>query len=146
MNRILIVDDDYGIRILYQEELTYDGYDVITTGYCWNLLELIGNKNPDVVVLEVVIGRYNGLDLLQDIRNTFYDMPVILCTAYPEFKYDLRAIAADYYVVKSSDISELKNKIRMAIEAGIQCCEQTAFENRPALLAKPPTVREEDTA
>ena len=141
MNRILIVDDDYGIRLLYQEELTYDGYDVITTDDCRNLLELIGNKNPDVVVLEVVIGRYNGLDLLQDIRNTFYDMPVILCTAYPDFKYDLRAIAADYYVVKSSDLSELKNKIRMAIEAGIQFCEQIASEKESPQLAKLSAVR-----
>ena len=142
MNRILIVDDDYGIRLLYQEELTYDGYDVITTDDCRNLLELIGNKNPDIVVLEAVIGMYNGLDLLQDIRNTFYDMPVILCTIYPDFKYDIRAIAADYYVVKSSDLSELKNKIRMAIEAGNQFYERTAFENRPALFAKPSTVIE----
>ena len=146
MNRILIVDDDYGIRLLYQEELAYDGYDVITTDDCRNLLELIGNKNPDIVVLEVVIGQYNGLDLLQDIRNTFYNMPVILCTAYPAFKYDLRAIAADYYVLKSLDLSELKQKIRMAIEAGIKFCDKTEFDKTPPQLAELSTLGQDTEA
>ena len=51
MNNILIVDDDRTIRFLYQEELTYEGYSVITTDDCRNLLELIDDKNPDLVVL-----------------------------------------------------------------------------------------------
>jgi len=57
------------------------------------------------------------LELLQDIRKNFYNMPVILCTAYETFKKDLRSIAADYYVTKSYDLSELKGRIRMAVEA-----------------------------
>jgi hypothetical protein len=43
-----------------------------------------------------------------------------MCTGYPDFKYDLKSIAADYYVVKSSDLRELKAKIRMAFEGGKQ--------------------------
>ena len=62
------------------------------------------------------LGRHDGLDLLQDIRNNYYDLPVILFTAYPEFKHDLRSIAADYYVVKSADLDELKVKIRMSLD------------------------------
>jgi DNA-binding NtrC family response regulator len=60
---------------------------------------------------------YNGLDLLQDIRNKFYDLPVVLCTAYDTFKENMKSIAADFYVIKSFDLSELKNKIAMALEA-----------------------------
>jgi DNA-binding response OmpR family regulator len=54
--------------------------------------------------------------VVQDIRNHYYNLPVILCTAYETFKEDPRSIAADYYVIKSFDLSELKTKIRMATD------------------------------
>jgi DNA-binding response OmpR family regulator len=79
-------------------------------------MALIKKKQPDLVVLDIRLGCDSGLDLLVDIRNTYYNLPVILCTAYSTFKYDLKSIAADYYVVKSSDLDELKNKIKMALE------------------------------
>jgi two-component system response regulator (stage 0 sporulation protein F) len=130
MNNILIVDDDRTIRFLYKEELTYEGYNVITTHDCRNLLELIDNEKPDLVVLEALIDQYNGLDLLQKIRNTYYDLPVILCTAYSGYKNDPRSIAADYYVLKSSDLSELKQKIKMAIEAAIPFCGEIVSKKK----------------
>ena len=117
MNKILIVDDDVPIQILYTDELTEEGYDVITTGDGVGLLGLIEEAQPNLVVLDIRLGETNGLDLLQDIRNTYYELPVILCSAYSAFKYDLKSIAADYFVVKSSDFSELKVKIKMALEA-----------------------------
>jgi two-component SAPR family response regulator len=55
--------------------------------------------------------------LLQDIRNRHHDLPIILCTAYDTYKYDPKAIAADYYVVKSFDLSELIMAIERATEA-----------------------------
>ncbi len=116
MNKILIVDDEEAIQLLYSEELTEEGYDVVTSGQVTRLMELITQKRPDLIVLDIKLGKYDGLDLLQDIRNTWNNLPIILCTAYPSFKYDLKSIAADYYVVKSSDLRELKLKIKMALE------------------------------
>ncbi len=116
MNKILIVDDEEAIQILYAEELTEEGYKVITTGDGSRILEVIKQERPDLIVLDIILGEYSGLDLLEDIRNTYYNLPVILCTAYSTFKYDLRSIAADHYVIKSSDLTELKLKIKMAIE------------------------------
>jgi DNA-binding response OmpR family regulator len=118
MNRILIVDDEKSIQLLFADELTEEGYEVITTGDGSGLMGLIDKKRPDLVVLDIKLGENDGLDLLQDIRNTYYDLPVVMCTAYPDFKYDLKSIAADYYVVKSSDLGELKRKIKMAFESG----------------------------
>lgn len=125
MDKILIVDDEKSIQILYTDELTEEGYEVITCGDGSRLMELIEQKRPDLVVMDIRLGRHNGLDLLQDIRNTYYDLPVILCTAYPTFKYDLKSIAADYYVVKSSNLEELKLKIKMALEGGTQLLSAT---------------------
>jgi DNA-binding response OmpR family regulator len=119
MNKILILDDDEFIQMLYAEELTEEGYDVITSGDDPLILELIDKEDPDLVLMETKLIEHDGLDLLQDIRNTHYNLPVILCTAYTSLKYDLRSIAADYYVVKSSNLKELKFKIKIALEGGI---------------------------
>jgi two-component system response regulator (stage 0 sporulation protein F) len=120
MAKILIVDDEEHIRYLYSEELSDAGYEVITAENGHLLLERIEKEKPDLVVLDIKMVDYNGLDLLQDIRNKFYDLPVVLCTAYDTFKEDMKSIAADYYVIKSFDLSELKNKIAMALEAGAE--------------------------
>ena len=120
MAKILIVDDEEHIRFLYSEELTEAGYEVITADSGYKLLERIENEKPDIVVLDIKMVDYNGLDLLQDIRNKFYNMPVVLCTAYDTFKEDMKSIAADFYVIKSFDLTELKNKITMALEAGAE--------------------------
>lgn len=116
MPKILIVDDEEHIRFLYSEELADEGYEVITHDSGNQLLELIDKEKPDLVVLDIKMVDYNGLDLLQDIRNRYYDLPVILCTAYDTFKEDMKSIAADFYVTKSFDLSELKTKIKMALE------------------------------
>jgi len=115
--KILIVDDEEHIRLLYSEELKEEGYEVTTHDSGYKLLERIKEDKPDLVVLDIKMVDYNGLDLLQDIRNEYYDMPVVLCTAYDAFKEDIKSVAADFYVVKSFDLTELKKKIAMALEA-----------------------------
>ena len=116
MAKILIVDDEESIRLLYSEELTSDGYEIALAEDGHRLVERIEEEKPDVIVLDIKMAGYNGLDLLQSIRERFYNMPVILCSAYSMFKGDLKSMAADYYVVKSSDLSELKKKIGQALE------------------------------
>lgn len=140
MNRILVVDDDKAIRILYAEELAEEGYEVITNDGDSQLMALIRGKKPDLIIMDIRLGKQNGLDLLQDIRNTYYNLPVILCTAYDTFKYDLKSIAADYYVVKSSNLIELKSKIKMAIE-GCSKPPSAATGDRTPLKAKIPSYQ-----
>jgi two-component system response regulator (stage 0 sporulation protein F) len=117
--KVLIVDDEEHIRFLYSEELTDEGYEVVTADSGFELLNRIKEEKPDVVILDIKMVEYNGLDLLQDIRNKYYNLPVILCTAYDTFKEDIKSIAADHYVIKSFDLAELKSKIIVALEANI---------------------------
>ena len=118
MARILVVDDEEHIRLFYREELSGEGHKVwaVATGH--ELLRRIDNLQPEVVVLDIRLIGYDGLELLQEIRNKYHDLPVILCSAYDTYKEDPKSIAADYYVVKSFDLSELKMAIHRAIEAG----------------------------
>jgi DNA-binding NtrC family response regulator len=76
----------------------------------------IDNIRPEVVVLDIRLADYDGLELLQEIRKEHRDLPVILCTAYDTYKYDQKTIAADYYVIKSFDLSQLKFAIQKALE------------------------------
>lgn len=116
MNKILVIDDDQGIRMLYADELTDEGYDVVTCGEGSCLMEFIKEERPDLVVMDMKLGKYDGVDLLQDIRKSFDQLPVIVCTAYPSAGQGLKSIAPDDYVVKSSDLSELKLKIGQALD------------------------------
>jgi DNA-binding response OmpR family regulator len=114
--RILVVDDEESIRILYSEELAEEGYDVIATGDGSQVMALIEETRPDLVLLDIRPGQVNGLDVLRDIKNKYYDLPVVLCTVCPFFKSELRSIPADHYALKSSQLTDLKLKIRMAFQ------------------------------
>ena len=117
MSKVLIVDDDPNILFLYEEELKDEGYDVVTLSNCSKIIDMIVSQEPDLVVLDIDLGEADGLDLLQDIKNCYEDMHVILCTAYLALHIDLESIAADYCLVKSPDLTELKSKIKRAIHS-----------------------------
>jgi DNA-binding response OmpR family regulator len=116
MAKILLVDDEEYIRRLYTEELSEEGHKVFTVASGHNLLKRIDHFQPEAVILDIRLEDYDGLVLLQEIRNLYHDLPVILCTAYDTYKHDQKSIAADYYVVKSIDLSELKMVIEKATE------------------------------
>ncbi|MBI5569477.1 MAG: response regulator [Desulfomonile tiedjei] len=121
MAKILIVDDEEGIRMLYSMELQDEGYEVVTRPDGKNLLTVVDEEKPDCIILDIKMREYSGLDLLQELRRKYYNLPVILNSAYSSFKVDLKAVAADYYVVKSSDLRELKEKLKIALETRIPC-------------------------
>lgn len=118
--KVLVVDDEKHIRMLYQEELESEGYTVATSNGEEDILDVIGREEPQVVILDIKLGsNRSGLDLLQEIRSQDQELPVILSTAYDTFQHDLKSIAADYYVVKSVDLSELKSKVDLAMQKSL---------------------------
>ena len=119
MANILVVDDEEHIRQYFSEELSDEGHHVSTLASGHQLLRNIDHLRPEIVILDIKLVDYDGLDLLQDIRNSYHDLPVILCSAYDTYKEDPRSVAADYYVVKSFDLSELKSTIHRALEARV---------------------------
>ena len=137
MTRILHIDKDDAIRFLYQDELTEEGYEVIGTSNCNGILDKIAKLNPNIIILEPKLPEVDGLDMLQSIRGTHYNIPVILCTAYAAFRYDSRSIAADYFVIKCSDLRELKLKIKMAIDCRRVFQDESIAKSLPELHAVP---------
>jgi len=112
MKKILVADDEEGIRILYKEELEEEGYEVKVAANGKETLELVTACLPDLVILDIKMPDINGLDILQQIRTMFRDLPVILSSAYPEYQQNLTTWASDAYVVKSSNLSNLKATVK----------------------------------
>lgn len=116
MAKILLIDDEEHICQLYREELGDAGHEIASVNSGVDLLKHIELHRPEAVVLDIRLVDYDGLELLQEIRTRHHDLPVILCTAYDTYKNDPKAVAADYYVIKSFDLTPLKAEIQKALE------------------------------
>ncbi len=112
MARVLIVDDEASIRLLYSQELADEGYEVDAAGTIAEALALLGERSYDVALLDIKLKNESGLDLLQQLVKERHDMAVILSTAFSCYRDDFSAWLADSYVVKSSDMQELKDEIK----------------------------------
>ena len=116
MTKLLVVDDEKNIRRLYETELKRDGYDVTTAESAEEALEALETSEPDLVVLDIRLEGMDGIDCLRSIMETRRDLPVILNSAYSTYKQDFASWMADAYVVKSADLTELKDTIREVLE------------------------------
>lgn len=115
MKKILVVDDEENIRFLYQEELEEEGYTVEVAAHGQEALEKVNIFRPDLVTLDIRMPGMDGVETLRKIREVQRNLPVILCSAYGEYKQDLTTWASDAYVIKTSDLTELKGTIRMLL-------------------------------
>jgi len=112
MKKILLVDDEESIHLLYREELEEEGYEVHSALSGEEALEKLHIIAPDLVILDINMPGMNGIDVLRRMKEINQAMPVILSSAYQEFKQDLASWASDDYIVKSSNLEELKNAVR----------------------------------
>jgi DNA-binding response OmpR family regulator len=110
--QILVVEDESHLLELYQKELEDEGFKVITATDGEQAIHLTKKALPDLVVLDIKINKVFGLDVLEEIKTFNRKIPVILNSAYAAFKADFSTWLADAYVIKSSDLSELKRRIK----------------------------------
>lgn len=112
MAKLLVVDDDKNLRLLYEQELSDDGHQVTLAGGGPEALEYLKTSRPDLIVLDISMPGMDGIEALGKILAKDKTMPVILNTAYSTYKDNFMTWSADAYVVKSGDLTELKSKIR----------------------------------
>jgi CheY-like chemotaxis protein len=139
VNRVLVVDDDPEIRLLYEEELSEDGYDIISSNGERGLLQLIAVKSPDVILLDVNLRSQSALDLLQRIRNAFRWIPVIVTTVCSPAHIDQELLGADSYVTKSSYLTKVKQQIAkcLGIQGPLNKTEMIVGTNVQTMAMKP---------
>lgn len=112
MKTILIVDDEKNLSRLYEKELTKEGYNVILAGSGGEALDKLETSSPDLVVLDIRMPGMDGIEVLGKILGKNNRLPVIINTAYSSYQNNYMSWAADAYLIKSSDLTELKAKIR----------------------------------
>ncbi len=112
MQKILIVEDEAAQRVLYETEISEMGYEVLLASDGVEAVDVVREQTPDIVILDLMMPNMHGLDALRKVLSINPTIPVIIHTAYSHYKDNFMSWAAEEYIVKSSDLTELKNAIR----------------------------------
>ena len=112
MADILVVDDETFIRMLYKKEFENEGYRVHLAENAEQAAEIMRAQKPDLVILDIELERESGLEILNRFRQEFRHCAIILNSAYSTYKSDFQSWLADAYIMKSSNLNPLKEKVR----------------------------------
>jgi DNA-binding response OmpR family regulator len=116
MPKILIVEDEPNLLELYTKEMQDEGYEVLTAMDGEVALDLVKKQLPDLVILDIKIRKIDGLKVLHEIKEFHKDIPVILNSAYETFKSDFSSWIADAYLVKTSNLDQLKLEAKRLLQ------------------------------
>lgn len=108
---ILCIEAYKNHRILYEQEFKFEGYYVLTAVDGKDALEKAQEHLPDIVVMDINIPKLDGLETMGRVLSKNKNIPIIINSAYTTYKDRFNSRATDAYMVKSSDLTELKNKI-----------------------------------
>ncbi len=114
--KLLVVEDEESLRLLYEEELKAEGYDVLTAGNGREAIRQLETGKPDLIILDIVMPVMDGMEALGRIVSQERKIPVILNTSYSGYRQDFMSWAADAYVAKSHDLTDLKKKIQELLQ------------------------------
>jgi two-component system, response regulator, stage 0 sporulation protein F len=128
MSKVLIVDDQYGIRVLLQEVLDKEGYTIFQAPNGQTALEIVRKEKPDLVLLDMKIPGMDGLEILRHIRSIEPDTKVIMMTAYGELDLikEASTLGALTHFTKPFDIDELRDCVNHYLKANNKSVHQSA--------------------
>jgi two-component system response regulator (stage 0 sporulation protein F) len=115
--KVLIVDDQNGIRVLLMEVFSNEGYDTYQASNGKLALEIVRNSSPDIVLLDMKIPGMDGLDILKHVKKIDPSIKVIMMTAYGELDMIKEAtdLGAIMHFTKPFDIDELRMAVNMQL-------------------------------
>jgi two-component system, OmpR family, response regulator MprA len=112
--RVLVVDDDKAVRESLRRSLEFNGYDVSMASDGAEALAGIAGANPDVVVMDVMMPRLDGLEATKALRKAGNDVPIIVLTARDAVGDRVEGLdaGADDYLTKPFALQELLARLR----------------------------------
>jgi len=118
--KILVVDDEKLYRHLLQINLQTEGYEVITATNGEECLDMVSKKHPDLVILDVMMPKLDGISALERIRQ-FSEVPVIMLTGKNEEEDRVKGLntGADDYVAKPFSATELIARVRSVLRRSL---------------------------
>ena len=134
MTKVLVIDDEQGIRNLLDTLLSRKGYDVVLADGGRKGLELIRRERPDVVVLDLKMPEMDGVAVLQQIRRLNSDQPVIILTgaATPEREQQVRALGVTEFVEKEFSLHRLGDALKRLLKTPTPATRGSAVSEIPA--------------
>ncbi|AVV55633.1 response regulator receiver protein [Paenibacillus vortex V453] len=117
-HKVLIVDDQNGIRILLVEVFSSEGYETFQAANGKAALEIVKLHTPDLVLLDMKIPGMDGLEILKHIKQMNPDIKVIMMTAYGELDMIKEAtdLGALMHFTKPFDIDEMRQAVNMQLK------------------------------
>ncbi|ANY73522.1 response regulator [Paenibacillus ihbetae] len=117
-HKVLIVDDQNGIRILLVEVFSSEGYETFQAANGKAALEIVKLHEPDLVLLDMKIPGMDGLEILKHIKQMNPDIKVIMMTAYGELDMIKEAtdLGALMHFTKPFDIDEMRQAVNMQLK------------------------------
>ncbi|MGD7007140.1 response regulator [Metabacillus sp. 84] len=112
--KILIVDDQYGIRILLNEVFQKEGYDTYQAASGFQALEILEQTPPDLVLLDMKIPGMDGIEILKRMKLVEPNIRVIIMTAYGELDMiqEAKDLGALTHFAKPFDIDEIRAAVK----------------------------------
>ena len=127
--KILVIDDE-SVRFVLEDELTDEGYEVLLADRASQADKILAEVIPDLIILDINMPEIDGITYLNKIRKPYSFIPIILYSAYPEYKMSFEVWGCDAYIIKSSNLNELKDTIkRLLIEKKILKKDDLLLEN-----------------
>lgn len=112
MKTILLAEDDKNQLLLYKQELSHEGYSIITAQDGLEAIKKVNECTPDLIVMDINMPKMDGIESIGRILSGQKKIPIIINTAYSSYKDNFMSWSADAYIIKSSDLTELKSKIK----------------------------------
>ena len=138
--RILVVDDEPNIREVVELYLRREGFEVETAADGAEALVSVDRKQPDLIVLDLMLPVMGGLQLTRTLRDSHYDIPIIMLTAKTEEGDRISGfeLGADDYVTKPFSPKELVARVKAVLRrAGAtiprRSIRPTARSSRPGV-------------
>ena len=116
MKKILCVDDDLSILLLYKEEFSEGGYEVILAGNGREAVMKYQTEHPQLVIMDMRMPGMDGIEALSTILGMDRQASILINSAFPQYRENFMTWGAEAYVLKSSDLGELKQKVREILD------------------------------
>jgi DNA-binding NtrC family response regulator len=115
---VLVVEDDRDMRLLLEDELRESGYDVVSAGEGREAIERLRSTSIDVIVTDLVMPGMDGRELLEEVRRSAQDVPVIITTAFGtiESAVDAMKAGAHHYLPKPFGMEHMQAALENALE------------------------------
>lgn len=109
MNRILIVEDDENLSLLYQSALKNERFEVFRAMNGVDALNILDKQFIDLIISDIMMPDMDGYELAESLREAGYDLPILFITAKYSFEDKKRGftIGIDDYMVKPIDVNEM---------------------------------------